>query len=167
MFVGACNWMVWDKELSSGSLPSHEPGGGCIAATSLRFAARSQINIISLPRRKLDIDAETLAGSPDLVLRRHDEDAAVLLLDVVHVEGGSRGSDPLARGLGCPGDDPASLPGPGVARDVRNRLCVDGEHVGAVQLETDFFYCIDELWLIWKLKVITLAFCTRNENWTQ
>ena len=118
------------------------------ATTSLRFAARSQINIISLPRRILDIDAETLAGSPNLVLRHHGVDASVLLLDVVHVQGGARGGDPLARGLGGPGDGPASLPGPGVARDGRHRLRVDSEHIGAVQLEIDFFYCIDELWLI-------------------
>ena len=52
---------------------------------SLLFAARSPINIISLPRRIFYIDAETLAGSPYLVLRRHDVDAAVLLQDIVHV----------------------------------------------------------------------------------
>ena len=118
------------------------------AATSLWFAARSQINIISLPRRILDIDAETLAGSSNLVLRRDGVDTAVLLLDVVHVEGGPQGRDSVTSGLGALGDDSASLPGPGVARDVRPRLGVDGEHIGTVQLEIDFFYCIDELWLI-------------------
>ena len=41
---------------------------------------------------------------------------------------------------------------------------VDGEHVGAVHLEIDFFYCIVELRLIWKLEVVILAFAPVMKN---
>ena len=96
-----------------------------------------------------NIESETLFWCTDGVDCANCIDTPVLPSNVVYVEVGACGTQPLARsGLNL--DFPASLLSPGKFCYGRICFCIYSENIGAVNFEIDFFYCINELRLIWK-----------------
>ena len=100
------------------------------------------------PRWVFYVDSETFLRLPYLVIGQDGIDTGVLPPDVVHVEVGAGGGESLARGWQVP----ASLLSPGIFCYGWICFCIYSENIGAVHFKIDFFYCINELRLIWKWK---------------
>ena len=94
-----------------------------------------------------NIDSETLFGYTDGVDCCDCEDPSVFPFNVVYVEVGPCGAQPLAR-TRLNLDFPASFLRPGKFCYGRICFCIYSENIGAVHFEIDFFYCINELRLI-------------------
>ena len=120
---------------------------------------------ILLPWRIFNIDTKTSAWLANTVVSSDSVATSIILSDRVHVEVWSRCWDPVT---GVTGDVSATLLAPWIFSDVRITFCIDCEYIGAVHFEIDFFYCINELWLIWKLKSYFGAFAIGKidlSNW--